>query len=181
MEARLPYPERLKPDDVSPLYKSMMRRSMELNEAPPEKAQNLFKDTLGIVCSPGEKFLFVFKNYSLSVLENKSDLSAQSVGVGLPGPFGATFGLGTSKFSPKEQQSVSRYGEGMTALTTKNLYFQQNGIWQKVERSRIVSCKNDYGEIGITFSDQSGQSKLVEINFFDYEIASMLETLLRKV
>lgn len=180
MEARLPYPERLKSEDLSPLYKSMTKRSIELNEVPPEDAQNLFKNTLGIVCSPGEKFLFVFKNYALSISENKSDISGQSIGFGLPGPMGIGFGTGTSRYSSKDVLRTNNYGSGLVALTTKNLYFQRNDIWQKVERSRIVSCKNDCGEIDITFSDQSGQSKLVRINFFDYQISSMLETLLRR-
>lgn len=179
LEARLPYPDKLEPDDLSPLYKSAMQRSMELGEVPPESVQRKFKDMLGIVCAHGEKFLFVYRFQKISILENRQTSTAQSFGVGIPGPLGIGFGTGTSQFSSKEGLRASKYGSGLVALTTKNLYFQRNGMWQKVRRNRVVSCEEDLGDLYITISEPSGISKQIQLKFFDFEVSKMLETLLK--
>lgn len=179
MEVPLPYPDKLKPSDIVPLYKSVIRRAMELGEAPPESTQNIFKDMFGIVCAPGERFLFVFRSKDISIRENRISSRTETVGAGVPGPFGMGFGTGVSKTSEKEELRTSSYGPGMVALTTNNLYFQQNDIWQKVSRDCIISCKDSIGGVDITVSEPSGNSKLIQVEFFDFEVSEMFDKFLK--
>lgn len=177
MDVRLPYPDKLEPGDTSPLYKASVKRSMELKEIPPETVQKQFRDLLGIVCAPGEKFVFVYRAVQISVFEIQNNASAQSIGVGIPGPLG--IGAASSNFSTHEMLGVSNCGAGFVALSTNNLYFQSNGIWQKIDRGDVVSSEMPYGKCLITISAPSGKSRQVQIDFLDYEVSQMLDTLLR--
>lgn len=179
MDVTLPYPDKLEPGDTSPLYKSILKRLMELKEIFPEPVQKQFRDFLGIVCAPDEKFVFVYRAVKISVFEIQNNSSAHSIGVGIPGPLGIGIGGASSNFSTHEMLGVSNYGAGFVALSTNNLYFQSNGIWQKIDRGDVVSSETPYGKCLITISAPSGKSRQVQIDFLDYEVSQMLDALLR--